>query len=242
MSTPHNSAVLGDIAQTVLLPGDPLRAKFIADHFLEDVIQFNEVRGMYGYTGSYKGVKVSVMGTGMGCPSIGIYTHELINFYGVKYLIRIGSCGGISEELELGDLLLAIGCSTDSNYAHKYQLPGVFGATASYELLSGAKNIADQEHIKSVVGTVLSSDTFYTEVEEWRDWKKMGVMALEMESYALYCNAARDGAKALAMFTVSDSKYAKTRMPVEERETGFKDMIKVALELAVKQGKENEVL
>ena len=238
MPTPHITAAVGDIAETVLLPGDPLRAKYIAEHFLEDPVQFNEVRNILGYTGTYEGVRVSVMGTGMGCPSIGIYTQELIQFYGAKNLVRIGSCGCISEELKLGDILLAIGCSTDSNYAHKYKLPGSFAATASYDLLSAAKEIADSHQMRAVVGTVLSSDTFYTETEEWKDWKKMGVMALEMESYALYCNAARAGVKALAMFTVSDSKYADRRMTVEERESGFQDMMKVALELAVRQSKE----
>lgn len=236
MPTPHITAAVGDIAETVLLPGDPLRAKYIAEHFLEHPRQFNEVRNILGYTGTYEGVRVSVMGTGMGCPSIGIYTQELIQFYGAKNLVRIGSCGCISESLKLGDLLLAMGCSTDSNYAHKYNLPGSFAATASYDLLSSAKEIADSRGMRAVVGTVLSSDTFYTETEEWKEWKKMGVMALEMESFALYCNAARAGIRALAMFTVSDSKYAERRMTVKERESGFQDMMKVALELAVRLG------
>ena len=161
MSTPHNSAVLGQIAETVLLPGDPLRAKFIAENFLEDVEQFNTVRNMYGFTGSYNGKKVSVMGSGMGCPSIGIYSYELIHNYGVKNLIRVGSCGAYSPDLKLYDIILAIGASTDSNYAAQYELPGIYSATASWELLSKAKKIADENNIETFVGNIVTSDIFY---------------------------------------------------------------------------------
>lgn len=233
MSTPHNSAEMGDIAKTILLPGDPLRAKYIAENFLEDAVEFNKVRNMFGYTGSYKGAKVSVMGTGMGCASIGIYSYELIHFYGVKNLIRIGSCGGMVPELKLSDLVLAQGASTDTNYAHQFHLPGSYSATASFKLLAEAKKSADENQISNVVGNVLSSDIFYNETEEWKTWAKMGILAAEMESYALYCNAARAGVNALAMFTVSDSMVTGEEMTAKEREVGFTNMMKVALEVAL---------
>lgn len=229
MSTPHNTAKPGDIAETVLLPGDPLRAQFIAENFLEDAVQFNAVRNMFGYTGTYKGKRVSVMGTGMGCPSIGIYTYELIRFYGVKNLIRIGSCGSMQEHVRLGDIVMAMGASTDSNYAHQYQLPGTYCATADYSLLSRAQKAAEEKGFRYVVGNVLSSDIFYTETPEWKQWAKMGVLAAEMESFALYCNAARAGVKALGIFTVSDSMVTAEEMPPEERQVGFTNMMEVAL-------------
>lgn len=232
MPTPHNTAKVGDIAETVLLPGDPLRAKFIAENFLEDAVQFNSVRNMFGFTGTYKGKKVSVMGTGMGCASIGIYSYELIHMYGVKNLIRIGSCGAMVPNVKLGDIIMAAGASTDTNYAHQYHLPGTFSAIASYELLSLAVEAAKANNFPYVVGNVLSSDIFYNDVEEWKDWTKMGIMAAEMESFALYCNAARAGVNALSIFTVSDSMVTKEEMTTEERQTGFKNMIKVALEVA----------
>lgn len=233
MSTPHNAANKGDIAKTVLLPGDPLRAKFIAENFLEDVVQFNSVRNMFGFTGTYQGKKVSVMGTGMGCASIGIYTYELIHMYGAENLIRIGSCGGMQESLKLGDIVMAIGASTDTNYAHQYHLPGTFSAAATYDLLYKAVEEAKKYQFPYVVGNVLSSDIFYNETEEWRDWAKMGVLAAEMESYALYCNAARAGVRALGIFTVSDSIVNKEELSAEERQTGFTNMMKVALGVAV---------
>ena len=192
MSTPHNNAIQGQIAETVLLPGDPLRAKFIAENFLSDVEQFNAVRNMFGYTGTYNGKKVSVMGTGMGCPSIGIYSYELIHMYGVKNLIRIGSCGAFDPKLKLFDIVLAMGASTDSNYAYQYKLPGTYSATASWELLSKAKSIADGNNIQTTVGNIVTSDIFYgDDPENWKLWAKMGCIAAEMETYALYCNAAR---------------------------------------------------
>lgn len=233
MTTAHNNAKNGDIAETVLLPGDPLRAKFIAENFLEDVIQFNTVRNMFGYTGTYNGKRVSVMGTGMGCPSIGIYSYELIHFYGVKNLVRIGSCGAFDPNLNLYDIVLAIGASTDSNFASQYDLPGTYSATASYELLSKAKKIADDNDIHTVVGNVLTSDVFYgDQPDSWKKWSKMGVMAAEMETYALYCNAARAGVNALTVLTVSDSIVNHTETTPEEREKGFTNMMKVALGLA----------
>lgn len=233
MSTPHNSAIEGQIAETVLLPGDPLRAKFIAENFLSDVQQFNTVRNMFGYTGMYNGKKVSVMGTGMGCPSIGIYSYELIHMYGVKNLIRIGSCGAYDPKLELFDIVLAMGASTDSNYASQYNLPGIYSATASWELLSKAKGIADENNIKTSVGNVVTSDIFYhDDSENWKLWTKMGCLAAEMETYALYCNASRAGVNALTILTVSDSIAKHTETTPEQREKGFKDMMKIALEIA----------
>ena len=232
MATPHNTAPDGAIAETILLPGDPLRAKFIAENFLQDAEQFNQVRNMFGYTGTYQGKKVSVMGTGMGCPSIGIYTYELIHFYGVKRLIRIGSCGAMQKDLKLGDIVMAIGASTDSNYAHQYQLPGIYSASASYPLLRKAVDSAEKNGFRYVVGNVLSSDVFYSDVPRHEDWAKMGILAAEMESYALYCNAARAGVDALAIFTVSDSIVSGEEMSAEERQTSFTNMMKVALEAA----------
>ncbi len=233
MSTPHNNAVSGQIAETVLLPGDPLRAKFIAENFLDDVEQFNAVRNMFGFTGTYKGKKVSVMGSGMGCPSIGIYSYELIHMYGVKNLIRIGSCGAYDPGLELYDIILAMGASTDSNYAYQYDLPGTYSATASWELLSKAKKAADENNIETFVGNIVSSDIFYHDnTENWKKWTKMGCLAVEMETYALYCNANRAGVNALTILTVSDSLVHQTETTPEQREKGFKDMMKIALELA----------
>ncbi len=233
MSTPHNNAVQGQIAETVLLPGDPLRAKFIAENFLSDVEQFNAVRNMFGYTGTYNGKKVSVMGTGMGCPSIGIYSYELIHMYGVKNLIRIGSCGSYDPNLELFDIVLAIGASTDSNYASQYNLPGTYSATASWDLLSKAKRVADENNIQATVGNIVTSDIFYhDEPESWKRWAKMGCIAAEMETYALYCNANRAGVNALTILTVSDSIARQSETTAEQREKGFKDMMKIALELA----------
>jgi len=232
MTTPHNSAIKGNIAETVLLPGDPLRAKFIAENFLKDVEQFNAVRNMFGYTGTYNGKKVSVMGTGMGCASIGIYSYELIHMYGVKNLIRIGSCGAYDENLKLFDIVLAIGASTDTNFAYQYDLPGTFSATASWELLSKAKKTADDNNIHTVVGNIVTSDIFYHDnPDDWKKWAKMGIVAAEMETYALYCNASRAGVKALTILTVSDSIANKTDTTAEQREKGFKDMMKIALEL-----------
>lgn len=233
MSTPHNSAVQGKIAETVLLPGDPLRAKYIAENFLSDVEQFNAVRNMFGYTGTYNGKKVSVMGTGMGCPSIGIYSYELIHMYGVKNLIRIGSCGAYDPNLELFDIVIAMGASTDSNYASQYNLPGTYSATASWDLLSKAKRVADENSIQATVGNIVTSDIFYhDEPESWKRWAKMGCIAAEMETYALYCNANRAGVNALTILTVSDSIAKQSETTAEQREKGFRDMMKIALELA----------
>ncbi|MGL5316667.1 MAG: DeoD-type purine-nucleoside phosphorylase, partial [Peptostreptococcaceae bacterium] len=177
--TPHNNANLGDIAETVLLPGDPLRAKFIAENFLEDAVEYNTVRGMYGYTGYYKGKRISVQGSGMGGPSMGIYSFELINFYGVKNLIRIGSAGAIHPDLKIQDLVIGMGACTDSNYASQYNLPGTFAPIASYDLVQKAYNKAQEKGITAVVGNIFSSDIFYNDggVDAMKVWGKMGVLA-----------------------------------------------------------------
>lgn len=234
MPTPHNAAMPGDIAETILLPGDPLRAKVIADTYLEDTVQFNSVRNMFGYTGTYKGKRVSVMGTGMGCASIGIYSHELIHFYGVKNLIRVGSCGSIGKDIQLGEIIMAQGACTDSNYAHHYQLPGTMCAISDYELLKTAQETAAEFGFPYRVGNILSSDIFYTETPEWQSWAKMGVLSIEMESFALYCNAARAGVKALGIFTVSDSIVNGEALDAQARQNNFTNMMQVALETAVR--------
>lgn len=233
MTTPHNSAVMGDIAETILLPGDPLRAKFIAENFLEDPVQFNTVRNMFGYTGTYKGKRISVMGTGMGVPSIGIYSHELIHFYGVKNLIRVGSCGAFQEDLKLYDVIIAMGASTNSNYGHQYGLPGIYSATASWDLLYKAVKVAEDKGVPVHVGNILTSDTFYSaDTEATAKWKSMNVLAAEMETYALYCNAAYAGVNALTILTVSDSIVNQEETTPEEREKSFTRMMEIALELA----------
>lgn len=233
MATPHIGANKGDIAETILLPGDPLRAKFIADNYLEDAVQFNSVRNMFGYTGTYKGKRISVMGTGMGVASIGIYSYELIHSYGVKNLIRVGSCGAYDKDLKLFDIILGMGASTNSDYGHQYKLPGIFSATASWDLLYKAKKVAEEKGIDVHVGNILTSDVFYNFYpEEFEKWASMGVLAVEMEAYALYCNAAAAGVNALTILTVSDSLVTKLATSSEERETGFTKMMEIALELA----------
>ena len=232
--TPHNAAVVGDIAETVLLPGDPLRAKFIAETFLEDVVQYNTVRGMYGYTGTYKGKRISVQGSGMGMPSIGIYSYELIHFYGVKNLIRVGSAGAISEDLKLHDVVIGMGACTDSNYAAHYNLPGTFAPIASYELLQKAVDVAKSQGTEVSVGNILSSDVFYGEAESnaLRRWQKMGVLCVEMEAAALYMNASRAGVNALTIVTISDCPFTGEETTSEERQVAFTKMMEIALELA----------
>lgn len=232
--TPHiNVNDKNMIAETVLLPGDPLRAKYIAEHYLENPVQFNAVRNMYGYTGTYKGKRVSVMGTGMGIPSIGIYSYELINFYGVKNLIRIGSCGAMQENINIRDIIIGMSASTNSNYAAQYNLPGTYAPTASYKLLRKAVDTAEKKGVKFHVGNIFSSDTFYDdETDSWKKWAKMGVLAVEMEAAALYMNAARAGVNALCILTVSDSMITHQETTSEERETSFTQMMEIALELA----------
>lgn len=232
MSTPHNSANKGDIAKVVLLPGDPLRAKYIAENYLTDVRQFNHIRNNLGYTGIYNGKQISVMSTGMGCPSMGIYSYELIHFYGVEALIRIGSCGALSDKLELGDLVMAMGVSTDSNYAAQYQINGTFSAIASYSLLAEAVRWAEKKKVPYRVGNTLCTDVFYRNSRVNEQWREMGLLASEMESYALYCNAAVAGVHALSILTVSDLLFSGKSMSADERERGFKDMMEVSLNTA----------
>jgi len=233
MATPHNEAKLGDIAETVLMPGDPLRAKVVAEKYLENAVCFNKVRNMFGYTGTYKGKRVSVMGSGMGMPSIGIYSYELYNFYGVENIIRIGSVGAFGDDMKLGDLIIAMGASTNSNYASQYNLPGTIAPIADYGLLSKAVAAADAKKLRYYVGNVLSSDIFYNDDSTVNErWKRMGVLGVEMESAALYLNAARAGKKALGIFTVSDHVFSHEEMSAEMRMNSFTDMMEVALETA----------
>ena len=234
MPTPHNTAKPGEIAKTILLPGDPLRARTLAETYLKDPVQFNSVRNMYGYTGTYNGKRISVMGTGMGMPSIGIYTYELIHEYGVDIIIAQGAC-------------------TDSNYAYQYGLHGTYSAIASFDLLRKAILSVEKHGFPYAVGNVFSTDIFYKEKPLWKDWAKMGCLGVEMETYALYCNAVRaayasEGAdsdakslvnphadvKALGIFTVSDSMVTGETTTPEERQNKFTNMMEVALDVASK--------
>ncbi|MBQ1394025.1 MAG: purine-nucleoside phosphorylase [Lachnospiraceae bacterium] len=234
MSTPHNKANVGDIAKTVLMPGDPLRAKYIAEEFLDNVVCFNTVRNMFGYTGTYKGKPLSVMGHGMGMPSMGIYSYELYDQYGVENIIRIGSAGGLSDEVDLMDIVIAMGASTNSNYASQYKLPGILAPIADFGLLRTAVEVAEKKQCKVQVGNILSSDTFYTDDPKDNDlWKRMHVLAVEMESAALYYNAARLGKKALCILTISDHLYSGKELSAEERQTGFRQMMEIALETGI---------
>lgn len=231
--TPHNGAKAGEIAKTVLMPGDPLRAKYIAEHYLENVKCFSTVRNMLGYTGVYRGKPVSVMGGGMGMPSVGIYTYELFHFYDVDNIIRVGSAGGITDGVHVKDVVAAIGACTDSNYAAQYRLPGTFAPTADYDLLSRAVREAKKLGISVKVGNVLSSDVFYGDDENaLKVWSKMGVLAVEMEAAALYMNAARAGKHALCLLTISDCPFTGEALSAAERETGFTQMMELALSLA----------
>lgn len=233
MSTPHNAAKVGDIAKTVLMPGDPLRAKYIADTYLEDVVCFNTVRNMLGFTGTYKGKKVSVMGGGMGMPSIGIYSYELYHFYEVDNIIRIGSAGGFAEDIKVRDIVIGMGASTNSNFAAQYKLPGTFAPIADFGLLRKAVEAAESLNIKTVVGNVLSSDTFYDDNEDANAlWRKMNVLAVEMEAAALYMNAARAGKKALCILTISDHVFTGESLSAEDRQLSFREMMEIALEIA----------
>ena len=232
MATPHNQANKGDIAKTVLMPGDPLRAKYLAETYLEDVTQFNATRNMLGYTGTYKGKRVSIMGSGMGMPSIGIYSYELFNFYDVENIIRIGSCGAFKEDVHLRDIVIVQGACTDSNYAHQYELPGTFSAISDFGLLEKAVALAKEKQVPYHVGNILSSDLFYHADNKADKWIKMGCLATEMESYALFCNAAYEGKKALKLLTVSYSLVTKEETTPEEREKTFTAMMEIALEIA----------
>ncbi|MBQ8622032.1 MAG: purine-nucleoside phosphorylase [Oscillospiraceae bacterium] len=238
--TPHNAAKPGDFGKTVLMPGDPLRSKFIAENFLENPVLVNNVRGVQGYTGYYKGVKVSVMASGMGMPAIGIYSHELFNAYGVDNIIRVGSAGAIQENIHLYDLVIAQGACTDSNYASQFHLPGTYAPIASWELLSEAVKAAQANGAVYHVGNVNSSDVFYGDhvgvpegLGSVYGLKKMGVMALEMEAAALYMNAARSGKRGLCICTISDHVLTGQETTSDERQTAFTTMMKVALDVAV---------
>ena len=231
MSTPHNAAKVGEIAETVIMSGDPLRAKFMAEKFLGNAVCFNTVRNMFGYTGTYQGRPVSVMGHGMGMPSIGIYTYELYHFYGVRQIIRVGTAGSIQKGINIGDIILAQGACTDSNYLHQYGLPGTYAPIADFDLLSRAVDKCKEMGVDYQVGNVLSSDIFYDDNKEWHQWQKMGILALEMESAALYANAARAGKKALALFTVSDNLIETKAATAEQRQQAFTDMMEVAFSL-----------
>ncbi len=223
----------GMIAKTILLPGDPLRAKFIAETYLHEPFRFNAVRNAFGYTGTYKGKKVSVMGTGMGMPSIGIYSYELIHEYGVRNLIRVGSCGSYQPDLNLYDVVIGMSASTNSNFASQYGFPGTYAPTASWKLLSKAVEVAREKGTPVRVGNILSSDIFYNDnPDAWKKWAAMGVLAVEMEAAALYMNAARAGADALCILTVSDSLVTHEATTSKERQTAFTKMMEIALELA----------
>ncbi len=231
--TPHINAKPGDFAKTVLMPGDPLRAKFIAENFLENAVLVNNVRGIQGYTGYYKGKRVSVMASGMGQPSIGIYSYELFNFYGVENIIRVGSCGAFHKELHARDIIVAMGACTNGNYASQYKLPGTFSPIADFGLVERAVAECKARGVNFMVGNILSSDTFYDDSNSGLEWSKMGVLGVEMESAALYCNALRAGKKALCICTVSDSFiYPEENTTAEERERSFTEMIEIALSIA----------
>jgi len=234
VSTAHNSANKGDFAKTVLMPGDPLRAKFVAENFLTDARLVNNVRGIQGYTGTYKGHPVSVMASGMGIPSIGIYSYELFNFYDVDNILRIGSAGAMQEHIHVRDIVLGMGACTNSAFASQYGLHGSFAPTASYALLSAAVQAAEKIGATYHVGNILSSDTFYNEdaAEANAAWRKMGVMAVEMEAAGLYMNAARAGKNALAICTISDHLLTGEETTAEERQNSFTAMMEVALETA----------
>lgn len=230
--TPHITAKLGDFAETVLMPGDPLRAKFIAETFLENAVLINNVRGIQGYTGTYKGKKVSVMASGMGMPSIGIYSYELFNFYDVKNIIRIGSAGAIHPDLKIKDIAIGMGACTNSNYVDQYGLPGNFAPIASFELLKKAADKAEELGLSYKVGNLYSSDTFYDDQQRLQEWQRMGVLAVEMEAAALYMNALRAGKNALAICTISDCPFTGEACSAEERQNAFTQMMELALEIA----------
>ena len=230
--TPHINAKFGDFAPTVLMPGDPLRSKFIAETFFENPVLVNNVRGVQGYTGTYKGKRVSVMASGMGMPAIGIYSYELFNFFGVEQIIRAGSCGSFDKDLHVRDIILAQGACTDSNFASQYRLPGTFCPIADFDLLRKAADACEKKGVNYKVGNMFSSDKFYDDANSGMEWAKMGVLGVEMESAALYCNAARAGKKALTICTVSDSFVNPEDTTAEERQNSFTDMMEIALEIA----------
>ncbi len=233
MPTLHIAAERDAIAKTVFMPGDPLRSEFIAKNYLENAVLVNDIRGVHGYTGEYHGKRVTVMASGMGQPSIGIYSYELYHFYDVESIIRIGTCGSYDPDLHLRDLILAMGACTDSNFAAQYRLPGTFCPIADFSLLRRAVDECEHLGVRYKVGNIFSSDHFYEDDNSGMTWAKMGVLGVEMESAALYCNAARAGKRALCICTVSDSfVHPEEKSTPEERQTSFTQMMEVALRLA----------
>ena len=239
--TPHINAPTNEIAKVVLMPGDPLRSEFVAKNFIEDAKLFNNVRGVQGYTGYWNGQRVSVMASGMGMPSIGIYSYELYNFYDVDLIIRIGSAGALQKNVGLRDIVFGMGACTNSAYASQYELGGSFAPICDYETLECAVELAKQRNLKYHVGNLFSSDTFYDEAGGGLKWQKMGVLAVEMEAAALYMNAARAGKRALAVCTVSDSLVTGESTTSDERMSGFTDMMKLALDVASRMQIEGKV-
>ena len=230
--TPHINAPEGAFADTVLMPGDPLRSKFIAENYLEKAEMVNNVRGVQGYTGFYRGKRVSVMASGMGCPSIGIYSYELFNFYGVKNIIRVGSAGAISPKLKLKDIVVAMSAYTDSGYISSFGFRGNVAPCCSYELLAKAMENSKELPCNVVCGPIFSSDAFYSDVSQTETLSKLGVLAVEMEAAALYMNAARAGKNALVICSISDSLVTGEELPAEERQIGFRNMMELGLSLA----------
>ena len=237
MSTPHNAAKPGQIAKTVLMPGDPLRAKYVAEHYLEDVVCFNEVRNMYGFTGTYQGHPVSVMGSGMGMPSIGIYSYELYNFYDVDTIIRIGTAGGLSPHVHLREVVMGQAACTNSNFVAQYKLPGTFAPICDFELLRQAVEEAERLGATYHVGNLLSTDVFYGDLADNKAWVEMGVLATEMEAAALYLNAIKAGKKALGIMTISDHVMTGESLSAEDRQNTFTEMMEIALAVAARQDK-----
>ena len=223
----------GLIAKAVLMPGDPLRAKYVAEHYLENPVCFNTVRNMLGYTGTYKGKKISVMGHGMGVPSVGIYSYELYQFFGVDTIIRIGSAGGIGDNVKVRDVVIALGASTNSHFADQYRFPGQLCATADYGLLKDAVAAAERLGVRADVGQVFTADQFYNDNPEAGEmYRKFGILALEMEAAGLYWTAQRLGKRALAILTISDHIFTGEALNAQERQDSFREMMEIALETA----------
>ncbi len=228
--TPHIGGKYDDVAKGVLVCGDPLRARHMAENYLTNAVCYSEIRGMYGYTGDYRGKRVSVQGHGMGIPSIGIYSYELFHFYDVERIVRVGTCGTFSEDVKLGSVLIAMGACTDSNFADKYHLPGTYASIADFGLLRSAVETAERLGIPYSVGNILSSDSFY-DAPDQTDWARVGVLGVEMEASGLYLNAAMAGRKALTILSVTDNLVTGERMKVEQRQKGLDDMCRIGLEI-----------
>lgn len=231
--TPHIGAKMGEIAPTMLMPGDPLRAKFIAENYLENAVCVNTIRNMLAFTGEYQGKRVTVMGGGMGMPSVGLYTYELFNFYDVRQIIRIGTAGTLSERVNLRDVVIGVGACTDSSYGAQFRLPGTFAPIADFDLARAAAEAGERLGIRTAAGNILSSDVFYSDdTGALESWRKMGILAVEMEAAALYMNAARAGKRALCLLTISDAPLRGESLSPEDRQTGFRDMMRLALEIS----------